>query len=498
MSLYRRYRTEFWLVALGALMLGVIAVVQRVVMASGGGTNFIYLVGAPLDDVYIHCRFAQNLLRGEGFAFNPGHPLSADTSPLWVVLIAIGGLVTSHLEVVAVALSAIFYLLISPGVYRTARDLFGLGERWSFVAGLVTVICSRLLWSAASGMEVTLAALLMLLVVEEHIRGIGKGAIRPREGVLLGLGFLVRPEFAFLGVLCYTDWIWLGYKKRAQLSRLPATVLWTLLLTLPYIFYVYRISGSFVSHSSVVQGAHVSLLPNWEYLWFALRIYASNNVMAFLLLAIGSLTLIKQDKGRVAVLLVIGLPILQAFVAPQFRHHGRYFFPVFPVMILLACVAASKYSEKIGRVIIALLLLGGLVEAGRWILIESEAVRNINDQHLAIVDWANHNAKPSDVFAVDDVGALAYFTDRPLIDLTGLMTPEIFALQSDQNAVWKKARQMGANMFIIYNRLNPTFYQAHQDSLELLNAFTVRLPLVSAADTTMRIYRLKEATHGTP
>ena len=39
--------------------------------------------GFPLDDSWIHFRFAENLAAGKGFSFNPGVPTGLTTSPLW-------------------------------------------------------------------------------------------------------------------------------------------------------------------------------------------------------------------------------------------------------------------------------------------------------------------------------------------------------------------------------------------------------------------------------
>ena len=142
--------------------------------------------------------------------------------------------------------------------------------------------------------------------------------------------------------------------------------------------------------------------------------------------------------------------------------------------------------------IVALVIFGGLIETGRWSLIEAESVRNINDQHLAVVGWLRQNMRATDTLAVDDVGAIGYFLNKPVIDLTGLITPSLWPLQPDQDSVWRAARKMGANLFVIYRRLNHPFFEHHKDSLVLQQEFSVRLPLASAADTIMSIYRVKE------
>jgi hypothetical protein len=182
-SFVKRNLAEGILVSAGIVILVVQFAVQKHFL-SDGGVDRTTIVGAPLDDVYIHCRYAENLLAGHGYSFNPGHTVSADTSPLWVALIAIGGLFSSHLDLVAIILSAFFYLLLAPAVFRICRETFLLPRSWSIVGGFVTLLCSRLVWASASGMEVSLACFITLVVLHEHIkqRQYG-GAMRLREGL---------------------------------------------------------------------------------------------------------------------------------------------------------------------------------------------------------------------------------------------------------------------------------------------------------------------------
>ncbi len=487
---------EVWLVAMGMALLILFAIVQRMLLGSAV-SSYLHFLGVPLDDIYIHTRFAENLAHGFSYSFNPGQTLTADTSPLWVALLAVGGIFTSHLELVAIVISMLAYLTLGPGVYRASRDVFHLTEAHAQIAGVATVISSRLVWSGMSGMETALAALLALLVVEEHIRSRQRICPRGREAIWLGLGILVRPEFMFFAVVLIADWVIMGIHQSSQWGG--RKYIRTLLLLLAVIaspaFLLPLITrNSLISHSSVVQGAHITLVPNFRYLWFAARILASNNLIVFALLLAGIWLLRTDGNFRMLYLIALGLPILQAFVAPQFRQSGRYFFPVIPLLIIVA-VAAWERTARLPRLIPVLIMLAGLIETGRWSRIAAESVRNINDQHLAVVSWLNANMQPTDTLAVDDVGAIGYFLNKPVIDLTGLMTPPLWPLQHEQDSVWRAARARGANLFVLYRRLNPSFFAEHQDSLVLQQDFPVRLPLASAADTTMSIYRLK-GTHG--
>jgi hypothetical protein len=491
------YRDEIWLILAGIFVLLGFAIVQDVVLG-GNESSDLHFLGVPLDDVYIHAQFAKNLLHGYGYSFQSGQILTADTSPLWVILIAIGGFFTDRLELVAIAISMLAYLALAPGVYRVARDLFGISEGQARLAGVATVISSRLAWSGMSGMETALAALFMLLVVEEHIRSRKQNCLRAREGILLGLGLLVRPEFMFVGLLLIVDWIIAAIQDRTDLSSAATAIMLLAGIASPAFLLPFVTRSSLISHSSVVQGAGITVIPNFAYLWFAFKILASNNIILFAFLGAGIWFLRHKPDFYLLFIIAIGLPILQSFIAPQFRHHGRYFFPVFPLIILCAIGAwqeievHSNPKNIVRKTVVVLVILAGLAETGRWSLIEAESVRNIDDQHLAVVSWLRQNMQTTDTLAIDDVGAIGYFLNKPLIDLTGLMTPSLWSLQHDQDSVWHAARKMGANLFVIYNRLNPPFYEHHKDSLVLQQEFRVRLPLASSADTIMSIYRLKK------
>jgi hypothetical protein len=290
---------------------------------------------------------------------------------------------------------------------------------------------------------------------------------------------------------------WTLIAKRVDLSSAPLALLVLALIASPAYLLPLTTSNTFVAHSSVVQGAKLSFIPNVSYLWFSAKILASNNFVLIILITVSSRLLWKLPSNRLMVIVAFGLPIVQAFVAPQFRHHGRYFFPVIPLLVLLGVSAREELNKRYNmtenwrKLVPILAIVAGIIETGRWSTIEAESVRNINDQHLAVVQWLDKNMIAGDMLAVDDVGAIGYYLNKPLIDLTGLMTPKLWPLQHDQDSVWRFAREHGANLFVIYRRLNPFFYERHKDSLILAQDFPVRLPLASAADTVMSIYRLR-------
>ncbi len=116
--------------------------------------------GLPLDDGWIHLRLARNLATGGGLAINPGEPVPASTAPLWSVLLA--GLLAIGMPGLLAAKTLGLACWAGTGlVTRRLARAAGLAAGPAWAAGLTTVLLGRLVWGALSGMEVTLAALLV-------------------------------------------------------------------------------------------------------------------------------------------------------------------------------------------------------------------------------------------------------------------------------------------------------------------------------------------------
>ncbi|MBS1904098.1 MAG: hypothetical protein JSS75_10365 [Bacteroidetes bacterium] len=529
--MFTRLKTEFIFVLAGIVLLAVLFIAQHQALERSGGTNYAGAIGVPLDDVYIHCRYAENLLAGHGYSFNSPQQVTADTSPLWVVLIAAGGLLTHHLDVVAVILSSLAWLMLAPGVFRVARDVFSLGKYPSLMAGIFMLLNGRALGLAASGMETSLAILLALVSAEAHIRSRDRMQPRVREAIMLGLGILTRPELMLLALVCFIDWFVLLAKRRIQFAALYSYITAFAPFAVTYIVLPLAIEGSLSYHSSIVQGFGLRFPPDFYYIVRSFSIIFEQYfyIVLFAIPLIGLATRDSQDTisdrrrtlfhrlglprltPRTAVLAAffISLPVLQSVVAPQYRHFGRYVFVLIPFACLWVAAFARNHRRQqattvstardklVGGLVLLVLLAIASPASFKWIGNYADSVSNINDQHLAVAAWVDANCTAKDVIAADDVGALGFVAKRNVIDLTGLVSPAMYPLQRDQRDVWKAARAQGANIFIIYTRLNPSFYEYAKDSLELVRSFTVRPPLVSSADTTMRIFRLKGGSYAT-
>lgn len=270
------------------------------------------LWGVPLDDAYIHFRFAQNLASGHGFAFNPGGAVPASTSPLWVIALTLPALLSLPLWAVAKVYGVVALAVAAVLAWRLAVRL-GLAPAAALVVGALTALDGRLLWAAPSGMEVTLftalslAAVLALPEREEADASVGAAQARlPARRVLLlaalcGLATLARPEgyllTAVLAVALLAHW---RDQARSWTRLLLAAAGLYLLLVLPYVAFALLTTGrplptTFYAKASGL-GPH-TLSTAMTYLVYYILLTISGNP-ALLLAPLGAVALWRGRATR--------------------------------------------------------------------------------------------------------------------------------------------------------------------------------------------------------
>jgi len=149
-------------------------------------------VGFPLDDAWIHLHFARNLAEGAGFAYNPGRPMAGSTAPLWTLALAAGAAVLGPSLALAKALG-VAGALGAALLTRRAAAAFGAPPAAALLAAVGLLWTGPMAWGALSGMEVTLAALLVAAALLAHARG-----RLVWSAVWAALAALARPEAVLL------------------------------------------------------------------------------------------------------------------------------------------------------------------------------------------------------------------------------------------------------------------------------------------------------------
>jgi hypothetical protein len=422
--------------------------------------------GLPLDDGWIHARFAQNLARGYGFSFNPGEPTSTTTGPLWTLLLSLGYRLSGEHLFTGIAINFVLCVLLCLVVYRLALAL-GQGEGLALAAALVVACTVPLAWWTLSGMEPPLYAVLALLGILLHIslrRASGLRALWPT--LVFAMAGVARPEMLVLFPLAMLDRLVMSLleKRERPLARwardlvvhLPVFVL----LVAPMFAYNHRTTGYLLptSYYSKLQrvgvpGALADPSVMWSQalivgpateLWQVWVTWAHNNCLLIAPFFIGLGWLVwrarSPEAGRNSSLLipmlVFAQPLLWALVAgyrPPDYQSQRYLADLNPLFILLGMIGGCWLTERLGSlrrpsaraVLVGLVILVSLLRQPSSAEVYGKNVRDTTQMQVTIGRWVRDNVPPGSLLAVNDIGAIGFITNMPVLDLQGLVTPEI-------------------------------------------------------------------------
>ena len=401
--------------------------------------------GYLTDDTFIHQQFAQHLATGHGFVFNNGEHVYGSTSPLWVALIADGmffgldGILTARAIGLAATLwSIVLFLQLMRRNLRTPELRALATVTWAGHAWMIR-------WSL-SGMETPLAVALVLAGFVAVTEGRQWGSRPVRTGALWALAALTRPEAVFLLVL-WGVFLVIDTDSRDGVRRLIAGALPPTLIYGGWLVFSRLYFGTFWPNTLAAKTAGGT---GWTYLHENLMrqaevVGATDAALAGALIAamaFGGKRLWPRHwqaqrllpwvwVGAVPVLYTMrGVPVL-----------SRYLLPLMPVLAWLAWRAVERWwmgdsaSEQSRR---GAMLLGVSLSAmalfQNIIVYRAKVVPQVRsftaglDQSL--IPWGRWfaHAPANATIAAPDIGALGFYSHRRVLDLAGLVSPEMVPL----------------------------------------------------------------------
>jgi hypothetical protein len=404
------------------------------------------LAGVPLDDSWIHFRFSHNLRSGDGFSFNPGVPTPGSTSPLWVVLLSLVG---SGFLMPSKIIGVLAWLALGVVVYQLSGKA-GLSSPYALLAGLSTLAAGRLAWSAPSGMETSTFALFTLAFFWSWADS-AAGEIKPYASLLLGLACLLRPEGYLLLLLSGIAWLLVLWGKHSWgniLRLLARHFLIAGLVIMPYFLFSYYATGNLLPNTFYAKTGAWDCRPSLLYFGWISAVFFLDNPLMAIFAVVGLAGLIRSHSWRsqawfaLAGLWLLALPIIYGFVAPCISgYFTRYTAPLIPVFMVIGAFGAKRVGDwyQIRRrastgtsprvpLMLSILIQGLLISLIPttlfWGPYYGQSVADLETMHVSIANWVLENTDPSDVIAVNDIGAIGFISDREVIDLMGLVNPE--------------------------------------------------------------------------
>jgi hypothetical protein len=441
--------------------------------------------GYPLDDAWIHQTYARNWAETGQLAYVAGMPSAGSTAPLWTLLLSVAYRLQLDPYLWTMLLGALLLAISAWLLSRLAERLFPNRSRVSWLVGLACVLEWHLIWAAASGME-TLLFIALALALIDRLWADSSGWI---IGLLGGLLILTRPEGLLLFALVLAA-LTIRSGRAGSIEAVKAAGMFLIVLT-PAIIFNLQTSGSIFPNTFYAKQSEyaelLSSLPRW---------LSSIGNMLVAPLAGGLLLLIpglvwwimtslrgvrrttKQSptnekiasQQALAMTFSKWLPLVWMFghVAvyalrlPVSYQHGRYLLPIIPIVLLYGIVGTvrlldgvkARSTRPLTRLLRRAYALTIVVVFALFVPIGAAAfatdVAIINDEMVAVAQWLDRNTPPDAIIAAHDIGAIGYFTRRPILDLAGLISPEVIPFIRDETKLGEWMAAQGANYFVTF------------------------------------------------
>lgn len=447
-SLWQRTTIPYFTGA-GALVAGLALWVTARILGRTGG-----IPAAPLDDAYIHFQFARSFADLKPLVYSPGTPpVGGATSLLWPGVLAplfALGMTGSKLVWAAWMMGWLALGALAWEVWRAAEPWLQRWAAWGAVVGVA--LFPGYVWFAASGMEVVPLAWLLVRAARRSAEWVEESC--PSRGHAVELyalalaGPLLRPEGLIASILVAAALFVTARGTR----RLRALIPLCAIMVPPAVYWL--VTGSATSTTALTKW--LPLNPYYDVSQVTRRIGDQVSTLFFVLLdgrghsaaflpahtapiawlALPAIVVATKRRGQLTrglMLAAVGLGILIPTTYETFLWNRlRYLWPFLSIWILGSAALFDLVGGALARIHRALrwltpVLAGAMVVSLAWklpVIVGDIAVSAwaILHQQVALGKWAN-GALPEDaIVGVNDAGAIAYFSDRSIFDIVGLVT----------------------------------------------------------------------------
>lgn len=418
------------------------------------GFGIVMLRGYVTDDTWIHLRYARHLIELGELSFNPGVPTYGATSPLWilgiVMLLKVGVAPLLATKVLGIASGLLALAVACRLILRVDMP-----ESWRpWVMALVVVDAWFQRWTM-SGMETPLAgALLLVLLLPVLSRGRVPWFAWGVAGALAGL---TRPEFNLL-VLVAVPWLaWREKRNHPDVSVIRGPLLallgWAILYG-PWLWYAWESFGRFTPETAAAKSYAVTFDPRFVIPHLMRTVQQFAIVQGFLWLVaayvithwwmrwrpqggdprIGPHTVaLTGIVGSWLAVLAGGYAVKQVWIIS--RYVSPLLAPMLLVMVAWAGPVVPRYTsnrrgtERIMATCALLALAGNALVLNLHVRPHSEQFSaGIEKCFYGMGEWLRENTPEDAVIAAHDIGAIGYASERRILDLAGLVSPEILEL----------------------------------------------------------------------
>ena len=406
-------------------------------------SQLYYRIGFPLDDSWIFQTYARNLAASGVWAFLPGEISGGSTSPLWTIMLSVGYLLHIPHFVWTFGMGILVLWGIAYFVEGKIRKLIVSYKNAFPWIGFLIIFEWHFTWAAASGMETLLFSGLVLWVLFSLIE---ESPQFFKIGILIGISIWIRPDALTLLGPAFMVAILEKSDTKKRVKNIGKIIIGFGGVFSLYLLFSLALAGTPWPTTFYAKQAEYIILSNRS---FSERL---GNLFLQLLVGVGSIlfpgfilminnSIQKQKWGYLASFLwILGMLFIYAWRLPVVYQHGRYVIPCMLVFISFSCIGMMDYFQKthqdwrlviektwkigVGLILIIFWGYGAVVFARDVAIIESEMVESAN--------WVNRNIPEDAIIAAHDIGALGFFGNHRIVDLAGLISPEVIPFLRDE------------------------------------------------------------------
>jgi len=445
-------------------------------------TGIVYLAvssrssgfGFPLDDAWIHQTYARNLAEFRQWAFIPGTASAGSTAPLWSALISLA-----------------YFVQIDPFIWTYFGGLAllafsaWLAARWfsvrypegadtAWMLAILVALEWHMAWASLSGMEtLALGALALLCFYWLETRRVSVFVI----GLLVGAAVWIRPDaltlvLAPVGYMAIRD-------RELRLRKWFRLGIGIAVPLVPYLAFQRGLSGDLLPNTFFAKQAeyavlrelplHIRMLTQagipGEWLG-ATGLQTGGPLIGVLVVLVPGLlvSLWHHSRSRQWEQLIpmvwVGLYLaLYAVRLPVTYQHGRYAIPVIPILLVLSFegmlrwIRPSSPKAPVRILSRAWILVVAISSLTFWLIgtgAYSRDVAIIDSEMVATSLWIDNHTPEDAIVAAHDIGAIGYFASRELVDLAGLVSPEVIPFIRDESALARHLDKSGAEYLVTF------------------------------------------------
>ncbi len=407
-------------------------------------------LGFPLDDAWIHLTFARNLAFCGSFSYYPGDPpVAGSTSPLYTGLLAALMRLGRNEYLVSYALGITGFVVACLLFWGLGRREWGDG-RMAVVGALLLATQPRLVLIALSGMETTLFIALILGALLAYRAG------RPAAlGVCLGAAVWCRPDGFVLVVALVGDWLmrslidrtWSGpfFPRSMVRAQGIGAAMW-----IAYGVFNWALSGSPLPTTFGAKGAYYRLTMTKEHFLShdVTEAFGRHELSFVWIFAVAYLGVIvwrtlegDPPAGLVHAFFLVGLVCAYLAALPFAHRFGRYLLPALPSFLILALSGIRALASwvrgrtphprwlarGVGAVVLAIVVTQWASGLRSFAAVYRVCCAYHASHHVAAARWIAAHTPPDARIATHDIGAIAFYGGRRVVDMVGIVTPEVIA-----------------------------------------------------------------------